>query len=767
MSVPAKGQEIKKLHKEDLGKELDGVIVKAVRLIFTSGNFVIFACKGGFTVKGNSDSAITEGQNYEITGQIALYKNQLQIVATSIKLIRNENTDTAYIASFLKDNLEGVGTKLSSQLAEKYKEDVLAKLYEEPDEVAIEIDGLTLEKAQKISVQVEKDRKYLGVILELRILGLTNHQAKKAYEYMGPTCPEQIRRNPFVLMKISGIGFSACEAIAKQNNTEPLSIDRFSAAIASAVKEMHALNGDTYLDPVQVKFRTQTLINQASGGDIPNEIFDGIYEDAVIKANEEKYIAVYKFQDGKCMGCNVNDEGARIASRDYFGAEAAIKKEIENFLKARVVKPDEEETRRMIRKKGEERGITLDNLQEDALFLCMYSPLAVITGGPGTGKTTITSILAQHFEEKKIKYEFCAPTGRAAKRLSEAAGVDASTIHRLLEMSAPKEEDDEDEPLFGRNRGNPLEARVVVADEASMIDTFLFKALLDALRPGASLILIGDPDQLPSVSAGNILADLLSCDVIPSVRLKYIFRQDEGGSIASNAVRILNGEYPVPGSDFDIIRTSSDEEALPFVADLSLKNKDNDFVVLSPTRRGLLGIEEMNLELQAKHNEGNDNPLKVRTDLNLYPDDLVMQVKNNYRIEFYDPASGTVANGIFNGEMGRIDDYDILTGKTNILFDGDRRIGYDKKMLSDIELAYAVTVHKAQGCEFDSVLIVLGSMNYKLSNRRILYTAITRGRKKVTVIDSNNRLSKMLNSDGDFTRKTSLGDFLGIVASRH
>ena len=767
MSVPDKGQEIRKLHKEDIGKELDGVIVKAVRLIFTSGNFVIFACKGGFTVKGNSNFAITEGQNYEVTGQIALYKNQLQIVASSIELVRNENTDIAYIASFLKDNIEGVGKKLSEQLAEKYKEEILTKLYEDPDTVALETDGLTLEKAQKISILVEKDHDYLGVILELRMLGLTNHQAKKAYEFMGPSSPDQIRRNPFVLMKISGIGFSACEAIARQNNTEPLSIDRFAAAISSAVKELHALNGDTYLDPLQVKSRTQSLINQASGGDIPNEIFDGIYEDAVIKANEEKYIAVYRFQDGKCIGCSANDEGARIASRDYFGAEAAIKKEIENFLKARVVKPDEDETRKMIRKRGQERGITLDNLQEDALYLCMYSPLAVITGGPGTGKTTITSILAQHFEEKNIMYEFCAPTGRAAKRLSEAAGVEASTIHRLLEMSAPKEEEGEDEPLFGRNKGNPLEARVVVADEASMIDTFLFKALLDALRPGASLILIGDPDQLPSVSAGNILADLLSCDVIPAVRLKYIFRQDEGGSIASNAVRILNGEYPVPGSDFDIIKTNSDEEALPFVTDLSLKNKENDFVVLSPTRRGLLGIEEMNLALQAKHNEGNDEPLKVRTDLNLYPDDLVMQVKNNYRIEFYDPGTGSVANGIFNGEMGRIDDYDILTGKTNILFDGDRRIGYDKKMLSDIELAYAVTVHKAQGCEFDSVLIVLGSMNYKLSNRRILYTAITRGRKKVTVIDSNNRLSKMLNSDGDFSRKTSLGDFLNIVASRH
>jgi len=767
MPVPDKGQEIKKLHTEDLGKELDGVIVKVVRLIFTSGNFVIFACKGGFTVKGNTDAAIVDGQNYEVSGQIAKYKNQLQIVATSIKLVRDEDTDASYIAAFLKDNIDGVGNKLSRQLAEKYGDSVLEKLCENPDDVAVEFDGLTLEKAEKISVLVEKDMDFLKVILELRLLGLTNNQAKKAYEFLGPECPEKIRRNPFVLMKISGIGFTACEAIAKQNNTEPLSIDRFAAAIASSVKEMHTLDGDTYLEPYQVKLKTLSLINRVSGGDLSDDIFDGIYEDALVKACEEKYVAVYRFQDDKCIGCKGSQEGARIASREYFGAEAAIKKEIENFLKAKVVMPDEEETRRLIRSKGEERGIELDQLQEDALFLCMYSPLAVITGGPGTGKTTITSILAQHFEEKNIKFEFCAPTGRAAKRLSEAAGVEASTIHRLLEMSAPKEDDDENQPLFGRNSGNPLEARVVVADEASMIDTFLFKALLDALKPGSSLILIGDPDQLPSVSAGNILADLLSCEAIPSVRLRYIFRQDEGGSIASNAVRILNGEYPVAGDDFEIIKTASDEEALPYVMNYSINNKENDFIVLSPTRRGLLGIEEMNLSLQKKHNEGNEDPLKVRTDLNLYPGDLVMQVKNNYRIEFYDPSSGSMVNGVFNGEMGRIDDYDILSGKTNILFDGDRRIGFDKKMLSDIELAYAVTVHKAQGCEFDSVLIVLGSMNYKLSNKRILYTAITRGRKKVTVIDSNNRLSKMLRSEGEFGRKTSLGDFLKIVAGRH
>lgn len=765
MPVPEKGQEVKSLRKDDLGKELDGVIVKAIKLIYAKNNFTIFACKGGFLVKGNYDAAIIEKQSYIVSGYIDQYRNQPQIVASSIELIRNDDSNSSFIASFLKDNLEGVGNKLSNELAGKYGSDVLAKLYEEPQRVALETDGLTLEKAEKISLQIEKDREYLEILLNLRTLGLSNNQAKKTYDFFGPKCTDKISRNPFVLMKIRGIGFSVCEAIAKLNDIDKLSVDRFAAAIASTVNELHALNGDTYLNPADVKTKTKLLISKTTG-EITEEIFNGIYDDALKKAFDEKYIAIYKFECGKCVACEGSDSDARISSRDYFNCEAAIKLEVERFIKAGRVKPDEEKTRQMIRSKALLRGITLDKLQEDALFLSLYSPIVIITGGPGTGKTTITSILAEHFKEKDIKCEFCAPTGRAAKRLSEASGVEASTIHRLLEMSAPSE-DEEDEPLYGRNRSNPLEARVVVVDEASMIDTFLFKALLDALKPTCSLIIIGDPDQLPSVGAGNVLSDLLSCTAVPSVRLKYIFRTDEGGSIASNAVRVLNGEYPIPGDDFEIIRTNSDEEAMPIVSELSIKNKDKDFIVLSPTRRGLLGIEEMNFALQAKHNEDNDEPLKVRSDLTLFKNDAVMQVKNNYKIEYFDHSTNSITNGVFNGEMGRIIGFDILNGKTDILFDADRRIGYDKKMLADIELAYAVTVHKAQGCEFDTVLIVLGSMNYKLSNKKILYTAITRGRRKVIVIDSNNRLSKMLRNNGDFTRKTSLGDFLKIVSDKY
>ena len=756
-----------RLSYEQIGEELDGCLVTAVKLIFERAGFVIFACKGGFSVKGNFPGSIVEGLTYKVSGQVTTYKDQLQISAVSIETVEDNDKDTMIIAGFLKDNIEDVGKKLSLSLAELYGDEVLEALMNNPDEAASKISGLSVEKAVGISEIIDKDREFFETMLKLRKAGLSNPKAKKVYNMFGDESIERIRSNPYMLMKVAGIGFETCEFVAETLDYDKLSIARFEGAAVSAVAALHEESGDTYLEPLAVRNRTVSVLFKKTGGSIPDELFDGLYSDALERAVDDKFIVVYRFRNGKCELCREDDEDARIASRAYFVTELVIKKEIESFLDADKVHPDEKKTREKIRLMGEERGITLDALQEEALFLSMYSPIAIITGGPGTGKTTITSILAQHFKDAGIECEFCAPTGRAAKRLSEASGVKASTIHRLLGMNAPSEDDDE-EVYFARDKSNPLEARVVVADEASMIDIFLFKALLDALRPGASLILVGDPEQLPSVGAGNLLSDLLSCPAIPCVRLKYVFRQDEESSIASNAVRILRGEYPVAGEDFEIIQTATDEEALPIIEQLSLLNKNEDFAILSPTRRNLLGTEHLNVLLQTKHNEGTEEEcLNIRQDLKLYPGDSVMQIRNNYSIEFYDPGSGELRNGVFNGEMGRFKGFDVLTGKYDIIFDDDRRIGYIKKYMADVELAYALSVHKSQGCEFDSVAVVLGKMNYRLSNKKLLYTAVTRGRNKVTIIDSGGRLSKMLKSDDNISRNTSLKDFLAIVSERH
>ena len=758
---------ITRLGTDDIGKELDGSVVTAVKLIFERAGFVIFACKGGFTVKGNYAGSIIEGVRYKVSGQVAVYRDQPQISARLIEQCE-EDDDTALIAGFLKDNFDDVGEKTAGRLAETYGAEVIDAIMNDPEDVAKHIDGLKEVTAADISCELEKDTEYYRKLLELRKLGLSNKRAVKVFNQFGGECISAVKDNPYILMRIAGIGFDTCELIAKKLHSEPLSITRFEGAIVSALSILHEESGDTYLLPGQVRNKTMAILSKETGGQIPEEIFEGLYHDGITRAKDDRFVIVYRFIDGKCAGCEETDEDARIALRTYFGTEYSVKKEIESFIDAGKVVPYEDRIRKKILSMGKKEGIDLNELQIEAIKLCMYSPLSIITGGPGTGKTTITSILARHFRKEKIECRFCAPTGRAAKRLSEASGETAYTIHRLLEMSAPSEDDDDDtETFFGRNRNNPLECRVVVADEASMIDIFLFKALLDALPGGASLILVGDPEQLPSVGAGNVLADLISCPAVPCVKLEYVFRQGEDSSIASNAVRILRGEYPVPGDDFEIIKTGSDEEAMPYITRLSSGYADQDFVILSPTRRNLLGTENLNCVLQEEHNADSDEPVNIRSDLKLYPGDNIMQIKNNYSIEYYDPSEGELRKGVFNGEMGKFKGYDVLTGKYDFIFDGDRKIGYEKKTLSDIELAYAVTVHKAQGCEFDSVAVVLGNMNYKLSNKKLLYTAVTRGRNKVTIIDSGDRLRKMISSEADYSRKTSLKDFLAIVASRH
>jgi len=754
------------LTSDDIGSDISEFEVTVSRVIFSKGNFFIFACREGFSVKGNSDSEVCAGLSYKVSGRVTSYQGQPQLSATSIVLIKGEETDIKRIASFLRDTFDGVGEKLAETLAQNFGGKVLDELMSDPQKVASQTTGLTSKKALKFSREIEENKGILETLLYLRKEGLSKTQAEHVYDAFGEDSKKKVEDNPFCLLRIPGIAFGVCDEIYSKYHDEVLDLKRFSGAVYESVKQLSAQSGNTYFKRDKIKASSVSILFNGKMADITPEQLDSSFDEAAKGAADDKFITIYKFSDNKCMGCDIEDPDARIALREYFGTEAAIKKEIEAFLEAKVKMPDENETLKLIRRMGNDRGITLNELQEQAIYISMFSPIAIITGGPGTGKTTITSILASHFKTEGISFEFCAPTGRAAKRLSEASGVHASTIHRLLEMSASDDDEGEEGVLFGRNRSNPLEARVIVADEASMIDMFLFKALLDAMRPGASLILVGDPDQLPSVGAGNILSDLLSCSSIPCVKLEHIFRQEDEGLIASNATRILNGQMPLTGPDFEIISTNSDSEALPVITDISKKRSDSDVAILCPTRRGILGTELLNITLQKEHNTDGE-PMRVREGLELYKGDIVMQIRNNYSIEYYDPTEGSVARGVFNGELGTVGDFDILTAKTDIIFDGDRRIGYDKKLLSDIELAYAVTVHKAQGCEFDCVVIVLGMMNMMLSNRRILYTAVTRGRKKVILINSGNRLEKMLSSSGDFKRDTSLGDFLKIVEGRH
>ena len=750
--------------RDDIGKEVKDIIVVAVKKIYGNNGFVIFACEGRFTVKGNYGIDIVEGSSYKVSGKVGQYGKDIQISASSIELCKSENDSLKLIAAFLTDHFEGLGKKTAEKLSSEYKEKVLDVLLETPKEAAKNITGLSSAKALIYSETIDRDEAFLRALMDLRMLGLSKAQSLEAYDEFGLTASKEAGENPYRLLRCKGIGFETCEKIAVDKGIDLIDPLRFAGAVESVLYELHASSGSTYIDPAVVKTHAMTLLFK--GEDYNPDLIDPVYDDALEFAVKNRSIVIYRFKDDKCEGCKASDDGARIALRVYFTSEADIKREIESFVKAKVKSPDIDKARKRIFSLAAEMDIVPDKMQEEALLLSMFQPICVITGGPGTGKTTITGILAEHFKREKISCEFCAPTGRAAKRLSEASGVKANTIHRLLQMNS----DPGENVRFGRNKDNPIEARVIVVDEASMIDTLVFSALLKAIKKDASLILIGDPDQLPSVGAGNVLEDILSCTAVPRVRLQYVFRQKDESSIASNSKRILDGIDPIPNNvDFEIVRTDTDEEALIIVKDMYVPalRRGEDTLILSPTKQNVLGTVNINLELQSAVIGEDTKGIKIREGLTIHEGDRVMQVKNNYKAEYYDPNEMATQTGVFNGETGTVGEKDYLTNLVDIHFDDGRRIGYDQKMLADIELAYAVTVHKAQGCEFDHVIVALGKMNNMLSNRKLLYTAVTRGKKKVTVIDSCGRLSKMIASGYRNTRDTSLKDFLKIVQGRY
>ena len=757
------------LSLDDLNAVIENVTVTAVKLIYGSGDFVIFACKGGFTVKGKTTDEIVNEAVYKVSGKVTTYNGKAQLSATNIERIRGEESDNAVIASFLTDHLKGIGKITSAALASEYGKKVLDVLLEDPKTASAKIAGLSQGRAILCSSAIDEDEKHLKLILDLRLLGLTDNQAEKAFDTFGLTASEEIERNPYVLLRIEGIGFDTCERIAGRSEIDPLDNLRLCGALVYTLSELHASSGSTCFAPDIIRRNSENMIRSgAAEGQLLNEtLLDSAYNMAVETAVSNGEVVVFRFIYDKCEGCSIDDEGARIALKSFFGAEAAVKREVESFVAAPFVKTDRKIAEKQIKDIAASMDIEPDDKQTEALLMCMSRPISIITGGPGTGKTTIVGILAKYFADKRVECEFCAPTGRAAKRLSDAAGVKAGTIHRLLEMSA---DDVSGNIICNRNRENPLTARVVVVDEASMVDIMVFKSLLYAIKSDASLILIGDPNQLPSVGPGNVLADLLTCKAIPRVELSYVFRTQDECSIASNAYRILNGEaLKGNDSDFMILSCKDDTAAIELIKEQFEKcgGGREDTAILCPTKQNVIGTMQLNKELQKLVSGERTEAFKIREDCQLRIGDRVMQMHNNYKLEYFDKEELEIKSGVYNGEIGEVEDIAADEGRITILYDDGKRVDYDKKSLDDIDLAYAVTVHKSQGCEFDTVIIALGKMNYRLSSRKLLYTAVTRGKKKVVIIDSGGRLAKMINSSVESVRTTALADFLAIVDKRH
>lgn len=758
------------LSADDEGQLVTDLTVKAVKVFCprTKSNFVSFMTDGRFMAAGTSKIDVVEGGVYVISGKVTLWNERVQVKLSSISNADEGDNAAALTASFLADNIKGAGKAISTALAEEFGDEVIDVLLNDPEKASEKIKNLSKEKAMSFCDIVSDNEEFFREGLAARKLGLSQEQIKTVYG-MGELSVEKIKENPYSLLSKGIADFTLCDRIAMEAGFETGSEVRAAAALSAAAEAVCEETKSTKLRPVQVRKKALSLLNSGEGDKLSSDDFSKVFPSACKMAVENKDIAVFRFTEDKCQSTDPEDAEAFFSPLHFFKAEAAIKRRIEKFLSMKVKTPLRADSDRIMEKYADRMGIVLDDAQLKALHLCMYCPFCVITGGPGTGKTTIMGILADYFRDNDITCVFAAPTGRAAKRLAESTGSPAATIHRMLGVRPI--DDMTGNMYFIHDHTDTIKARVIVIDEMSMVDTELFERLLDATDESTSLILVGDPDQLPSVGCGNVLRDLLSCRSVPSARLTFTHRQNDDSSIASNAYRILNGEpLNADGIDFEIIKTDDDEEAFGKVKEMVRGMRDEDTVFLTPTKNEnvMLGTVKLNSMLQemfvSEAGGKEDLPsVKRGSSASFFEGDRVMQTRNDYSAEWLDPLTGETEQGVFNGEMGTVDGVDPIEGTMTVLFDDGKTVKYTKKMLEDIELAYAVTVHKSQGCEFENVIILLGKMNALLYKRNLLYTAVTRGRSKVTVIDSADTLSRFLRGTREEERSTSLKDLLAII----
>ena len=584
--------------------------------------------------------------------------------------------------------------------------------------------------------------------------GVTINQCLKIYKKFGGDAQNIVSENPYILSdEISGIGFLTSDRIAKSLGVEPISDFRIQSGIKYVLNSFSGL-GNTYMPKDKLINEAQRVLSvdkELIEVNIYNSVLEGKIKIEKINEIEAVYSLPYYFCE-----LGVTNKIITLSIENFQTINSDITFEISSFER--------------------KNNIVFADSQKEAILGAFENGIEIITGGPGTGKTTIIKCIIEIYENNGMKVLLAAPTGRAAKRMTESTGREAKTIHRLLEMGVS----DNENSFFGRGEGEPLEGDVIIVDEASMIDIMLMNSLLKAIKLGTRLIIVGDADQLPSVGPGNVLRDLIDSEFIKVVRLKDIFRQGKESMIITNAHRINNGELPYlnkKGGDFFFDNRESNEEILETILDLvnrrlplfnSKWNKIRDFQVLSPTRKGILGVDNLNNELQSILNPPSKDKKERKFKDSIFREgDKVMQTKNNYslkwnRINGYGDNEGV---GIFNGDMGFIESISEENRTVTVVFDDERRIVYDNLYVEELELAYAITIHKSQGSEFKVIITPAFMGSAFLMNRNILYTGITRAKELVVVVGNQRALKYMVDNTNSMERYSSLKErILDIIS---
>ena len=692
-------------------------------------------------------SAIAEGENIEAQGEYTehpTYGQQFKVTSFEEKAPEDEEAIERYLGS---GAIKGIGLAMAARIVRRFKEDTFRIIEEEPERLA-EIKGISNRKAMEIASQVNEKRDLRQAMIFLQQYGITMNLAVKVYQAYGQDVYGIIRENPYRLADdIDGVGFRTADEIAARVGIRMDSDFRVRSGILYTLLQASG-EGHTYLPETELTPRASKLLN-VTAEQVEKQYMDLAIERKIILKQMEDQTQIY------------------AASFYYMEANTAT------MLKRLNVSYDvsDAEIEQQIRGIEKKSGMTLDEHQVTAVKEAVRNGLLVITGGPGTGKTTTINTIIRYFELEGLEIFLAAPTGRAAKRMSETTGFEARTVHRMLELNGGAE----GSGGFERDESNPLEADVIIVDEMSMVDISLMYSLLKAISVGTRLILVGDVNQLPSVGPGSVLRDIIQSHACNVVMLTKIFRQASTSDIIVNAHKINHGEEVIldnKSMDFFFLKRYDADVIINVVLQL-IKQKLPKFVdatpydiqVLTPMRKGLLGVERLNGILQRYMNPpANDKVEKEYGSTVFREGDKVMQTKNNYQLawEIRTKFGLTVDKGlgIFNGDMGIIRQINDFAGQMIIEFDEGRMVEYPYKLLDELELAYAITIHKSQGSEYPAVVIPLLGGPMMLMNRNLLYTAVTRARKCVTLVGNEVTFRQMIQNTSQQKRYSGLCDRL-------
>ncbi len=689
---------------------------------------------------------IGEGECLEAEGDYTahpVYGEQLKISKYEIKAPEDITAIERYLAS---GAIKGIGTVMASRIVRRFKKDTFRIIEEEPERLT-EIKGISQKKAMEIADQIQEKKDMRKAMIFLQGYGIGANLAVKIYNQYGPGLYTILKQNPYRLADdIHGVGFRIADEIAAKVGIHADSDFRIKSGILYSLMQA-AASGHVYLPLEELTAYTGSLLNLQIDS-IEKHVMDlAIEKRIVLKEIEEKklvYAAAYYYMELNSARLLYDLNIEEKVSED------AIKKRLDNI---------EQET-----------GVELDNLQREAVIEAVKYGLLVITGGPGTGKTTTINAIIRYFESEQMEVLLAAPTGRAAKRMTEATGCEAKTIHRLLELNGGSREV-ASMAIFERNEQNPLEADVIIIDEMSMVDIGLMNSLLKAVSVGTRLILVGDVNQLPSVGPGNVLKDIIRSGAFPVVRLTKIFRQAGQSDIVLNAHKINKGEKVAldnNSKDFLFLKRDEANVIISVIIRLIQKKlphyvnaKELDIQVLTPMRKGQLGVERLNEILQQYLNPPSTEKKEKEQAGSLFREgDKVMQIKNNYQLEWeIRGKNGIVVDkgmGIFNGDTGIIKEINEFSEILTVEFDEGRFVEYSYKQLEELELAYAITIHKSQGSEYPAVILPLLTGPQMLMNRNLLYTAVTRAKKCVCLVGSKETFYEMAENQKEQKRYSGL-----------